>query len=91
MIPISEVARNLTDYGGRVELRGECFVLMRGGRAVAELGPVRSAMRLGDLPGLLASLPRLDPDEASAFDDDLSAARIGGGMLGRGGPAAAFP
>lgn len=74
-IPVSEVGRNLTDYIDRVEARGECFVLMRGGQAVAELGPVRSAVRLGDLPDLLASLPCLTPEEASAFDDDLAAAR----------------
>ena len=72
---IAEVARNLTKYVDRVERRGECFVLMRGGRAVAELGPVRSAVRLVDLPDLFASLPRLTPEEASAFDDDLAAAR----------------
>ncbi|HEX8322162.1 hypothetical protein [Longimicrobium sp.] len=74
-IPVSEVARNLTGYIDRVDTRGECFVLMRDGRAVAELGPVRSARRLSDLPDLLASLPRLTPEEASAFDDDLAAAR----------------
>jgi antitoxin (DNA-binding transcriptional repressor) of toxin-antitoxin stability system len=82
-ISTAEVARNLTSYIDRVETRGECFVLMRGGRAVAELGPVRSARRLSDLPDLLASLPRLDPEDASAFDDDLSAARIESGTLGR--------
>jgi hypothetical protein len=32
-------------------------------------------MRLGDLPGLLASLPRLGPEDAAAFEDDLATAR----------------
>jgi antitoxin (DNA-binding transcriptional repressor) of toxin-antitoxin stability system len=72
---VAEVACNFTEYVDRVEGRGESFVLMRDNRAVAELGPVRSAMRLGDLPDLLASLPRLTPEEASAFDHDLAAAR----------------
>jgi antitoxin (DNA-binding transcriptional repressor) of toxin-antitoxin stability system len=80
-IPLSEVARNVTDYVDRVEVGGEWFVLTRGGRAVAELVPVRSAMRLGDLPDLLASLPHLGPEEASAFEDDLSAARVQGFRL----------
>lgn len=31
-------------------------------------------MRLGDLPELLASLPRLGAEEAAAFEADLTAA-----------------
>jgi antitoxin (DNA-binding transcriptional repressor) of toxin-antitoxin stability system len=72
---VTEVARNFADYVNRVAFRGERFVLMRGRRAVAELRPVPTGMRLGDLPGLLASLPRLGPDDAAAFEDDLATAR----------------
>ncbi|HEX8395578.1 MAG TPA: hypothetical protein VF665_24715 [Longimicrobium sp.] len=76
---VTEVARNFAEYVNRVAFRGEHFVLMRGGRAVAELRPVSIGMRLGDLPGLLASLPRLSSDDAAAFGDDLDTAR---GQLG---------
>lgn len=71
---VTEVARNFADYVNRA-FRGERFVLMRGRHAVAELRPVPAGMRLGDLPGLLASLPRLGPEDAAAFEDDLAAAR----------------
>lgn len=72
---VTEVARNFADYVNRVAFRGERFVLMRGRRAVAELRPVPSGVRLGELPAMLASLPRLGAEEAAAFDDDLAAAR----------------
>lgn len=75
MPSVTEVARNFADYVNRVAFRGERFVLMRGRRAVAELRPVPVGMRLGDLPELLASLPRLGPEDAAAFEDDLDTAR----------------
>ena len=45
------------------------------GEPVAELRPVPSGRRLGELPELLASLPRLSPDDASALGEDIEAAR----------------
>ncbi len=72
---VTEVARNFADYINRVAFRGERFTLMRGNKPVAELRPVPSGRRLGELPELLASLPRLSPDDASAFEEDIEAAR----------------
>jgi len=72
---VTEVLRNFSDYINRVAYRGERFVLVRGGRPVAELTPLPSGTRLGDLPDLLESLPRLSPDEAEAFAGDLERAR----------------
>lgn len=72
---VTEVARDFADYVNRVAFHGERFVLMRGRRAVAELRPVPAGMRLGDLPELLASLPRLGAEEAAALEADLGAAR----------------
>ncbi|MGH7448221.1 MAG: type II toxin-antitoxin system Phd/YefM family antitoxin [Longimicrobiales bacterium] len=74
-ISVTEVLRNFADYINRVAYRGERFVLVRGGRAVAELTPVPSGARLGDLPALLASLPRLSADDAERFADELGEAR----------------
>jgi antitoxin (DNA-binding transcriptional repressor) of toxin-antitoxin stability system len=72
---VTDVSRNFADYINRVAYRGERFVLIRGGKPVAELSPVPSGTRLRDLPALLESLPRLDPDEADAFAADLAEAR----------------
>lgn len=74
-LSVTDVAEHFDEYLHRVEDRGESFVLMRGGHAVAELRPVARGTRLRDLPGLLASLPRLQEDEAAGFAADLDAAR----------------
>ena len=72
---VTEVARNFADYINRVAFRGERFTLMRGSKPVAELRPVPAGKRLGELPDLLASLPRLSPDDASALAEDIEVAR----------------
>jgi len=74
-ISVTEALRNFSDYINRVAYRGERFVLVRGGKPVAELTPVPSGTRLGDLPSLMASLPRLSADDAEAFAEDLARAR----------------
>ena len=63
MLSVTEAARHFSAYINRVACRGECFVLVRGNKPVAEL------------PALLASLPHLTPDEAKQFADDLRTAR----------------
>lgn len=72
---VTDVLRNFSDYINRVAYRGERFVLLRGGKPVAELTPVPSGTRLGDLPELLASLPTLEGDARDAFTRDLERAR----------------
>lgn len=72
---VTEVARGFAEYINRVAYRGESFVLMRGNKPVAELSPVPVGKRLGELPGLLSSLPRLSEAEAKEFGDDLDEAR----------------
>lgn len=44
-------------------------------RALDERKDERERPRLGDLPGILASLPHLDPADVDAFEADLSDAR----------------
>jgi antitoxin (DNA-binding transcriptional repressor) of toxin-antitoxin stability system len=80
-VSVTDVLRNFSDYINRVVYRGERFVLLRGGKAVAELTPVPSGRRLGDLPNLVASIPRLSEDEASAFAEDLERVRREGSAL----------
>jgi antitoxin (DNA-binding transcriptional repressor) of toxin-antitoxin stability system len=72
---VTEVARHFADYINRVAFRGERFTLMRGNKPVAELRPVPAGRRLGELPELLASLPRLSAEDAAALAEDLETAR----------------
>jgi antitoxin (DNA-binding transcriptional repressor) of toxin-antitoxin stability system len=72
---VTELLRGFSDYINRVVYRGESFLLIRGGRAVAELTPVRSGVRASELPALLDSLPRLEEGDAEAFARDLDRAR----------------
>jgi antitoxin (DNA-binding transcriptional repressor) of toxin-antitoxin stability system len=46
---VTEVARNFADYINRVVYRGERFVLVRGNKPVAELGPLPVGKRLAEL------------------------------------------
>jgi antitoxin (DNA-binding transcriptional repressor) of toxin-antitoxin stability system len=74
-LTVTEVARHFAEYINRVAYRGECFVLVRGNKPIAELRPVPVGKRLADLPALFASLPHLSPTEAAQLADDLIAAR----------------
>jgi antitoxin (DNA-binding transcriptional repressor) of toxin-antitoxin stability system len=74
-LSVTEVARHFAEYINRVAYRGECFVLMRGNKPIAELRPLPVGKRLAELPALLASLPHLLEMEATQFAADLSAAR----------------
>jgi antitoxin (DNA-binding transcriptional repressor) of toxin-antitoxin stability system len=70
-VSITEVSRHFSDYLNRVAYRGECFVLLRGKKALAELVPAPKGRRLGDLPELLRSLPSLTKGETDAFLKDI--------------------
>ncbi len=72
---VTDVARHFADYVNRVAFGGERFILMRGKKQVAELGPVPSGRRAGELTALLNALPRLSETEAEEFAEDLAAAR----------------
>lgn len=74
-VSVTDVFRNFSDYLNRVAYRGERFLLVRGGKPVAELAPVPRGARLGELPALLDSLPRLPSGDADAFEEDLVRAR----------------
>ncbi|MCX7012184.1 MAG: hypothetical protein NTW86_06410 [Candidatus Sumerlaeota bacterium] len=74
-VTVTEAVRHFSDYVNRVAYRRESFLLCRGKRAMAELRPVPSARRLGDLPGILEMLPALSAPEAKAFLKDVRAAR----------------
>jgi antitoxin (DNA-binding transcriptional repressor) of toxin-antitoxin stability system len=74
-LTVTEVARHFAEYINRVAYRGECFVLVRGNKPIAELRPLPAGKRLADLPVLCASLPHLSPTDAAQLVIDLTAAR----------------
>ena len=74
-VTVTQVARNFAEYINRVAYRRESFTLLRGKKALAELRPLPTGTRLSELPGLLASLPRLTGAEADDLAADLDAAR----------------
>ena len=74
-VTVTQVARNFAEYVNRVAYRRESFTLLRGKKPLAELRPLPTGARLSELPGLLASLPRLTEAEAGDLAADLDAAR----------------
>ena len=80
-LTVTELVRNFAEYISRVAYRRERFLLTRGGKPVASLHPLPAGRTLDELPGLLAGLPRLSPEEASDLDRDLDRARAELGAL----------
>ena len=74
-ITVTEAVRHFSDYISRVAYRHESFVLCKGSKPVAELRPVPEGRRLGDLPGILRSLPHLSKGDSAAFAQDVEASR----------------
>lgn len=74
-LSVTEVARHFAEYINRVGYRGECTVLTRGNKPIAELWPLPVGKGLAELPALLVSLPHLSEREATQFVADLTAAR----------------
>lgn len=77
ILSVTEVVRNFSDYVNRVAYRREVFILRRGRQNIAELRPVPSGRRLGDLPAIIAGLPSLDEADLEAFSEDVSKSRSG--------------
>lgn len=77
-ISITEISRNFADYVNRVAYRGEHFILLRGKKPVAELRPVPTGRKLGDLKSLLNALPKLSGLETQSFTQDLELLREAG-------------
>lgn len=74
-LTVTEMARKFAEYINRVAYRGERFILTRGNKAVAEIRPIQSGVKMSDLPVIFAALPHLDPVDAEAFAKDIDAVR----------------
>jgi antitoxin (DNA-binding transcriptional repressor) of toxin-antitoxin stability system len=75
VLTVTEAARHFSEYISRVAYRHETFVLRKGSKPVAELRPLPSGRRLGDLPSILRSVPHLAEADADTFAEDVDAAR----------------
>jgi antitoxin (DNA-binding transcriptional repressor) of toxin-antitoxin stability system len=76
-LTVTEAVRNFSEILGRVRFRGERFMLLKGGKPVAELRPTgaSASIRLGELPPVLEALPHLGSSEADRFARDLESSR----------------
>lgn len=74
-LTVTDAVRHFSDYVNRVVYRHESFLLCKGNKPVAELRPVPGGRRLGDLPGIIRSLPHLSKEDAKTFAADLDTAR----------------
>jgi len=74
-VSITDISRHFSEFLNRVAYKGEHFLLRRGKTVIAELKPAPRGRRLGDLPVLFKSLPRLSDTDAKAFSRDLQKAK----------------
>jgi len=74
-VTVTEFVRDFSRFIQRVAFGRERFVLLKGGKPVAEVSPPLRGRRLGELREILSDLPHLSSDEAEAFAEDLETAR----------------
>ena len=82
-ISVTQLARNLADIVNRVAYRGERFIVVRGSREVAEIGPAPRGRPLSELAAVLDGLPRLSAGEAEGFAVDIEEVRRAAGPIAR--------
>ena len=75
VLTISEAANNLESIVSRVTALGETVILTQNGTAIARIVPPLVHSTGFDLALALESAPRLEPEEANAFADDIETAR----------------
>lgn len=75
-ITATEASRNFSDILNRAQYRGERFEVVRAGEVVARIEPVsRKTMTVGEFNELWKTWPRLDPEDAAQFEEDLKEIR----------------
>ena len=66
-ITITDAARNLSEVINRTAYRGERFILVKGKKPVAQIVPVLSGRKLGELAEMIDSMPRLGEKDLDSF------------------------
>ena len=74
-ITATELARNLADYLNRVAYRGEQFTIVRNGKPLGELRPVKKSGTMKDLIEILKTLDEWPAEEREAFALEVEEAR----------------
>jgi antitoxin (DNA-binding transcriptional repressor) of toxin-antitoxin stability system len=71
VISVTDAARNFSDVINRVHYQGQTFLLTRGGKIVARLSAAEAATTGADLARLWQDRPKLEPENAAAWDVEL--------------------
>jgi len=71
-LTVTEAARNFSDFVSRVHYKGECTLLVKGGRPMVKVIPASRAKAGSELAGLWPSIPHLSTSDAEAFELDLA-------------------
>lgn len=75
VISVTEASRNFSDVINRVYYQGQTYLLTRGGVVVAQLTGSSKTLSAKDLLSQWENRPRLDPDDAAQWEQDLAEAR----------------
>jgi antitoxin (DNA-binding transcriptional repressor) of toxin-antitoxin stability system len=76
-ISVTDAARNFSDVINRIYYQRKSYLLTRGGAVVAKLTPADAPLTGARLATLWEARPRLDPDDAAAWEADLAALKAG--------------
>lgn len=85
-ITATDAVRNFSELLNNIRYRGERYVILKGGKPAAAIGPAAGSLmerRLSDLKGVMGGLPRLGEDEA-AFASDIERAIAVQPLVGEG-------
>ncbi len=72
VISVTEASRNFSDVINRVYYQGQTYLLTRGGVIVAELSGAQKSLSAKELLSRWDDRPRLDPDDAANWEQDLA-------------------
>lgn len=74
-ITVTDAARGFSDLINRVRYRGESAVLVKGGKPVACVTPVKEARTGAELAKSWPAMHRLGAREAAMYEKDMAGAR----------------
>lgn len=77
IIQATEAVRQFSDILNTIKFKGDHYIIQRGGKPVAFMGPMEEARKertIGELKSLFERLPRLGK-EAEAFEKDIEYVR----------------
>ena len=79
-VTVTRAVKNFSDIINRITYRGERFILLKGKKPVAEMGPVVTGRKVTELPEIMKKLPSLSEKERESFSRDLKTIREEGSL-----------